>query len=158
MWQVSAFDHNIANLLNESSLGWLSTLAWQAGVGSGAFLAGTITQSLIQVNRPTYDAPAWQGTLLVIGVSCILFIMNVWGTRALPILQNVWLVLHVFGFSAVMIFFWVLARVQPAKVVFTQFENFGGWSSMGLSLMVGQISSVFALICAFARSRLLFVR
>jgi amino acid transporter len=158
MWQVSAFDHDVANLMIEPSLGWLSTMAWQAGVGSGAFLAGTVTQQLIQINQPNYDAPAWQGTLFVIGVSCILFIMNVWGTRALPMLQNVLLILNVFGFSAVVIIFWVLARVQPARVVFTQFENFGGWSSMGLSLMVGQISSVFALICAFARSRLLFVR
>ncbi len=158
MWPVSALDHGVANLMIEPSLGWLSTMAWQAGVGSGAFLAGTVTQSLIQMNLPTYDAPAWQGTLLVIGVSCILFIMNVWGTRALPMLQNIWLLLHVFGFLAVVIILWVLARLQPARVVFTQFENFGGWSSMGLSLMVGQISNVFALICAFARSRLLFVR
>lgn len=42
----------------------------------------------------------------------------------------------------------ILAPRNPAEVVFTQFTNAGGWSSMGLSLMVGQISAIYACICS----------
>lgn len=127
-------------------------MSWQGGVASGAFLIGTATQGLISINRPSYEAQGWQGTLFVIAVALIVFNLNIWCARALPLLQNVLLVLHVFGFAAIVIILWVVARVQPASAVFTQFENNGGWSSMGLSLMVGQITAVYVAICTSASS------
>lgn len=131
----------------EQTSGWMSIMSWQAGVAGGAFLAGTIMQKLIALNRPSYDAQGWQGTLFVIAVTFIVFNINIWGAKALPFLQNIFLVLHVVSFIAVMIILWVMARVQSAKAVFTLFENNGGWTSMGLSLMVGQVSTVYMVIC-----------
>jgi amino acid transporter len=136
--------------------GWLATMSWQAGTAGGAFLLGTITQNLIVLNNSSYIPQGWQGTLFVIVASLIVFIINIWGARTLSFLQNILFVLHVFGFIAVLVILWVVARVQPAKAVFTQFENNGGWSSMGLSLMVGQINAVYMAICAFARHLFVF--
>lgn len=127
--------------------GWLSTLSWQAGIASGSFLTGTIIQALIIVNNPNYVPQNWQGTLLVFAMSLVLFCANVWGAKHLPMIQNVLLVVHVFGFFAVIIVLWVMAPRNSAEVVFTQFNNEGGWSSMGLSLMVGQISAIYGGIC-----------
>ncbi len=45
---------------------------------------------------------------------------------------------------------WMTAQIQPAKAVFTQFENLGGWSSMGLALMVGQLNATYFAVGAFA--------
>lgn len=126
-------------------------MSWQGGVASGAFLIGTVTQSLIAMNRPTYEKQGWQGTLFVIAVALLVGSVNIFGARALPLLQNVLLVSHVFAFIAIVIVFWVLCRVQSADAVFTEFANFGGWSSVGLSLMIGQINAVYVAICAFYR-------
>jgi len=127
--------------------GWMSTLSWQAGTASGSFLTGTIIQALITVNNPNYDAKAWQGTLLVFAMVLVLFVANIWGARDLPMIQNILLVVHVFGFLAVIIVLWVMAPRNSAKVAFTQFTNEGGWPTMGLSLMVGQISAIYGSLC-----------
>jgi choline transport protein len=50
--------------------------------------------------------------------------------------------------------FWVLAPRNAASVVFTQFTDSGGWSSMGLALMVGQISAIYACICSDAAAHM----
>ncbi len=130
--------------------GWMSALSWQGGVASGAYLIGTLIQALISLNRPVYEPERWQGTLFVIGVAFIVFNINVWGAKALPFLQNCLLILHVCGFAVIVIVLWVTARVQSAKAVFTQFENYGGWNSMGLSLMIGQIAAVYVATCAWS--------
>jgi choline transport protein len=127
--------------------GWLSTLSWQAGTASGSFLTGTIIQALITVNNPNYVPTNWQGTLLVFAMVLVLFIANVWGAKDLPLAQNILLVVHVFGFFAVIIVIWVMSPRNTATVVFTQFANDGGWSTMGLSLMVGQISAIYGSAC-----------
>lgn len=137
------------NLTLEQTLGWISIMSWQSGVAGGVFLTGTITQKLIVLNCPSYDAPRWQGTLCVIVVIFIVLSINIFGAKRLPFLQNVFLVLHVLSFVAIMIVLWVVARIQPTKAVFTHFENNGGWNSMGLSLMVGQVTSVYMVICKF---------
>jgi choline transport protein len=90
----------------------------------------------------------------------------------MPVFQNVMLIVHVFGFFAVsydhvsalvhpslrlrqiIVMFWVLAPRNSASVVFTQFTDSGGWSSMGMALMVGQISAIYACICSDAAAHM----
>ena len=56
------------------------------------------------------------------------------------------LVLHIVGFFAIIIPLWVLAPRNSAKMVFTEFQNLGGWSSQGLSFMVGLLSPIYTLL------------
>ncbi|KAH8586206.1 amino acid/polyamine transporter I [Bisporella sp. PMI_857] len=128
--------------------GWMSTISWQAGTASGPFLVGTMIQAQIQINYPDYVPTNWQGTLFVFAITLIVWISNVFCSRAMPIFQNLMLIVHVGGFLAIMIVWWALAPRNTADVVFTQFTNGGGWQTMGVSLMVGQISSIYALICS----------
>jgi choline transport protein len=129
--------------------GWMSTISWQAGTASGPFLVGTLIQSQIQINYPDYTPTNWQGTLFVFAVTLIVWVLNVYCSRAMPMIQNMMLIVHVGGFLAIMIIFWTLAPHNTSKVVFTQFTDGGGWQTMGLSLMVGQISAIYGLICMF---------
>ncbi|KAF2204121.1 amino acid transporter [Delitschia confertaspora ATCC 74209] len=126
--------------------GWMSTLSWQAGNASGSFLTGTMVQALLVVNYPDYVWENWHGTLLVFAMVLLLYIVNVWGAQVWPRIQNGLLILHVLGFLAVIICLWVLAPHQSAKSVFTEFTNAGGWPTMGLSLMVGQITAIYSLL------------
>ena len=122
-------------------------MSWQPGVAGGAVLVGTIAQSLIALNRPSYNPQGWQGTLFVIFVTFIVFCTNVWGAKALSPVQNVFFIVHILSFVAVMTILWVMAKTQSVKAVFTQFENSAGWDSMGLSLMVGQVNAVYLIAC-----------
>ena len=125
----------------------MSTLSWQAGQASGPFLVGTLIQGILTVNDPSYDPQNWQGTLFVFAVVLVIFILNIWGNDLMPFINNVLLVGHIFGWLAIIVVLWILSPRNPGKVVFTQFTNEGGWSTMGLSLMVGQISAIYACIC-----------
>lgn len=129
-------------------IGWMSTLSWQAGTASGPFLVGTLIQSSAVVMYPDYSPTNWQGTLMVIAVTFLVWVLNIWGARIMPVFQNIMLVVHIFGFLAIIIVFWVLSPRASAEVTFTEFKNAGGWSSTGLTLMVGQISAIYACICS----------
>jgi len=130
-------------------LGWMSTLSWQAGNASGSFLTGTIIQALLIVNYPDYNPTNWQGTLFVFAMVLIVYVVNIWGAQLWPKIQNGLMVMHVMAFLVVIIVLWVMAPHQPASNVFTGFTNEGGWNSMGLSLMVGQITAIYALLGSF---------
>ncbi|KAF2808667.1 GABA permease-like protein [Mytilinidion resinicola] len=131
-------------------IGWMSTLSWQAGTASGPFLVGNLIQSCAIVMYLSYSPTNYQGTLMVIAVTVIVWALNVYGTKTMPLVQNIMLVVYVCGFLAIIIVLWVLAPRNSAKTTFTQFTNEGGWSTMGLSLMVGQISAIYACICSNA--------
>lgn len=122
-------------------------MSYQAGNASGFFLAGTIIQSLAMINYPEYDAPNWQSTMCVLAVVVISGIFNIWLSNFFPLLNNISMVLHVTGFVAVVVVLWVLAPHAPAHEVLLNFTNEGGWSSIGLSLMIGQISAIAGLGC-----------
>lgn len=110
------------------------------------YLAGTIIQGLATLNNPGYKPTAWQGTLIVWAVLTFSIVFNTFLATKLPLLEGVVLVLHICGFFAILIVLWVLADVSPASEVFFTFSNGGGWSSQGLSCLVGILSPVFSFI------------
>ncbi|KAB8228245.1 GABA permease [Aspergillus alliaceus] len=124
--------------------GWMSVLAWQAGAASGSFLTGTIIQGLISVRDPDFESKDWQGTLFVFAMILAIYYFNVYASSWMPRIQNLLLALHILCFVIVITVLWAMAPRQPARAVFLEFSNTGGWSSMGLALMVGQISAIYA--------------
>jgi amino acid transporter len=126
--------------------GWLSTLSWQCGTCSGMFLLGTQIQGLVAITHGNYEAQAWHGYLLVIGMASLGLLLNTWGAKQLPLIEGIILVFHVFGWATVLIVLWILSPKNSPSEVFTTFENSGGWSSMGLSMLVGQVTAIYGLI------------
>jgi len=61
---------------------------------------------------------------------------------------------HALGWIAVVVVLWVLAPHASAKDVFTNFQSTGGWEPVGLSVMVGQITSVYFLILSDSAAHL----
>lgn len=129
------------------SIGWICVMGWQTGIASVAFLAGTQIQGLLVLNHPdSYGFERWHGTLLVIAVSCFSVIFNTVAAKQLPMVEGLVLILHVFGFFAILIPLWILAPRNSASKVFTEFSNSGGWSNLGLSFLIGMLSPVFTLL------------
>lgn len=71
---------------------------------------------------------------------------NIWGHDVWPRLQNGLMVLHVLAFIAVVVTLWCLAPHRTARDVFTSFTNNGDWNSLGLSMMIGQISAIYCVL------------
>ncbi|KXG46872.1 Amino acid/polyamine transporter I [Penicillium griseofulvum] len=135
--------------------GWMSVLAWQAGAASGSFLTGTIIQGLISVRNPDYDPQRWQGTLLVFAMVTVIFIVNVFASDIMPILNNLLMILHVLSWAIIIIVLWAMAPHQSAEVVFvTGWKNGGGWATMGLSVMIGQLSAIYGSLSSDATAHM----
>ncbi|RMZ85559.1 hypothetical protein DV737_g597, partial [Chaetothyriales sp. CBS 132003] len=129
-------------------VGWLCVLGWQTGAANTAFLAGTQIQGLAILNYPNYVSQRWHGTLITFGVASFSVFFNTFLVRKLPLVEGIVLIIHIFGFFAVLITLWVLGPVGKASEVFTTFNNYGGWSSNGLSALVGILAVMIPLLGA----------
>lgn len=135
--------------------GWMSVLAWQAGSASGSFLTGTIIQGLISVRNPEYEPQNWQGTLFVFAMVLVIYIFNINGAGLMPILNNLLMILHILSWAVILIVLWAMAPHQSASAVFaTEWKNIGGWSTMGLSVMIGQISAIYGCLSSDAMAHM----
>ena len=131
-------------------VGWLCVLGWQTGIASIAYLAGGQIQGLVILNDASYVPSRWHGTLLVIAVATFAILFNTLLARKLPLVEDIVLVLHLFGFFAVFVTMWVLGPRSSSKEVFGGFQDNAGWGSLGLSVLIGQLSPIFALLGADA--------
>ena len=121
-------------------------LGWQAGSAAGCYLAGTEIQGLIVLNNPGYLPQRWHGTLIAIALVFFSLFINTILARNLPSIEGVILVLHVFGFVAILVPLWVLAPLSSAHEVFTTFNDGGNWGSTGLATLIGILSPQLVLI------------
>lgn len=126
--------------------GWLSTLGWQAAASTGTYLGGTIIQSLLVLNYPTYDPKRWQATLILYAVLVLTLFVNTVLIKLLPGLEGTVLVLHVVGFFLIMIPIVSLAPISSNSFVWTEFTNYSGYPSSGLSWLIGQSATAILFI------------
>lgn len=103
---------------------------------------GTLFQAIISIQHPDYSAPRWQGTLLVIASVLIAFVGVVFGSRVLHTWQNAVFILHIVLLFVFIVPIWVKVPSISHGEVWSEFENYGGWSSMALSILAGQLSGI----------------
>ncbi|KAK6859782.1 hypothetical protein PG995_003418 [Apiospora arundinis] len=127
--------------------GWMSFAGWQAVTASSGYLIGTLVQSIIVLLKSDYEPQPWQAVLLIWAVLGFAAFINTAASKALAHFESLTLVLHILGFFAIVIPLVYLAPHGDASL-FTTFVNEGGWSTQGLSFMVGLPASVFSLIGA----------
>ena len=128
--------------------GWLSTLAWQSFVAVDSFIVGEVILGMITINDPSFVPQKWQATLLIIATVLALAAFNFLAGKRLADAENVFFAFHLLAFLPVIVTLLALTpEKQTAKAVFTQFtDNGAGWSSMGLTVMVGQVSCIFVVL------------
>jgi choline transport protein len=71
--------------------------------------------------------------ILTIGITLITIIFNTVLLRRLPALEGGMLVIHVFGFIAILVVLWVMGDKTDAGSVFTEFSDPQGWGSVSKS-------------------------
>ncbi|KAJ3491279.1 hypothetical protein NLG97_g5625 [Lecanicillium saksenae] len=122
--------------------GWTSTLALQAGNASGIFIIGTLVQAIILIHQPDYIFENWHATLLAIAVVGLTIIANVYCSRLLPYWQNPVFVINILAYFAFLIPVWCYAPRTTSEHVWTRWENSGGWSSLTVAVLVGQLPAI----------------
>jgi L-asparagine transporter-like permease len=125
--------------------GWVSLIGWQATTASSAYLAGTILQSTIIMLDDGYSPKPYQAILIGWAVLAFAVIINTVGSKTLAHFEGLILILHILGFFGILIPLVYLAPHSDASIL-TTWVNSGGWSTQGLSFMIGLPSSIFALI------------
>ena len=120
-----------------ANTGWLSAVGWQVYLAGVAFMVGTTIQGLIALNVKDYVWQQYHGTLLTMAVIAFSIVFNTVLAKKLPLLEGIVLILHLAGFLAIIITLWVMAPRADARTAIFEFTNFGGWSSTGLSAMIG---------------------
>ncbi|KAK8099063.1 uncharacterized protein PG998_012304 [Apiospora kogelbergensis] len=126
--------------------GWIS-VSGQIVIGaSAAFAAGLQLQALIVINDDSYDRPRWQGMLVYWAVLTYAALFNLFGIKLLPGVNLISGVLHIAGLIAVMIVLGVMSEKNSAAFVFTETVNSSGWTSDGVSWLIGLQSAVYPML------------
>jgi amino acid transporter len=94
------------------------------------------------LNIESYKSHQWHGTLLTISIAGFAVVFNTFLAKKLPLVEGFVLIIHILGIFPIIIPLWVLAPKNSAKAVFTPFANKGGWSSTGVSVLVGMTQIV----------------
>uniref|UniRef100_A0A0B7KP21 Amino acid permease/ SLC12A domain-containing protein n=1 Tax=Bionectria ochroleuca TaxID=29856 RepID=A0A0B7KP21_BIOOC len=123
--------------------GWISVGGQILLTASSAFAAGLQTQALITLNDETYVPSRWQGMLFYWAILLYAGLLNVWGSKLMPHFNLVSGVIHIGAFVGIIITLGVMAPKNTSSFVFTEFENNSGWSSDGVSWLVGMQSTVY---------------
>ncbi|KAF2724292.1 amino acid transporter [Polychaeton citri CBS 116435] len=126
--------------------GWLSALGWQAFIASAAFGTGQLILLCASTANPSFVFTAWQGTLLTFAIAIFAAAFNTFLAKRLPVFEGIVLFFHIIGFFAMLIPLWVLAPKSSASEVFGDFQNYGGWSSIGTACIVGQLAASSAFV------------
>ena len=130
-------------------LGWLTSIAWIAGLAIGSIFVGGIIQGLIILNHPSYEPQPYHVTLLSFAVIFVAMIVNTVFSSLLPIIQGFILIFHVLGFFGILITLVCMAPHGKASTVFTTSLNAGNWPTQGISYCVGFIGNVATFVGQF---------
>jgi len=138
---------------------------------SGLFLSGWLINTCINYVNPSYNPAAWKAYLFIVALTTLGALVNTYLSRVLPKLEGIALILTLTGFGSIVIVLWVLGSDTQlsASEVFGTFENNGkiqsrgsaasfpcnttmlttrrqgGWPTLGLGMMAGQITMVWTL-------------
>ena len=128
-------------------LGWWSTIAWQSTAAGATFLAGSFIPSLASLFHPNYAPTPWQNNLCVFALLLIILAINAISTRPLIYIQVVAMIVLFLGWLPVAGCLGGLApHPKPFNAIVTTFSS-QGFGNIGLAVLVGQISNVYALTC-----------
>ncbi|KAF2093213.1 amino acid transporter [Rhizodiscina lignyota] len=128
-------------------VGWMCCLGWVSGVPACGQMLYSLLEGMILITNPNANIEQlWQATLILFMWVLLIVAFNIFLAQQLPLAEGIILVIHVFGFFAFLILFWVMADHASAHDVFLQFYDGGEWGSNGLSTLVGLTTPLWCFI------------
>ena len=118
--------------------GWINLSGSVALVATNSVIESQLILYIAQLEHPGYEPQRWHQFLIYIAVTVIAFLINAFGSKVLPLINQVALAWSLTGFVVISIT--ILACAAPhyasAECVFTNFSNDTGWPN-GLSWLLG---------------------
>lgn len=103
-------------------------------------------QGIVKLCYPDFNIKSWHTTLIAWASLFLVVFINTVAARLLPSIEGFVLVLHLFGFFAILIPLVYLAEQHDASYVFGTFQNFSGWESQGTAWLIGLLSGTFTFL------------
>ncbi|KAK3670520.1 hypothetical protein LTR78_009624 [Recurvomyces mirabilis] len=128
------------------TVGYLCVLGWHASLAGTCYAAGQQVEAIIVLANPNYTIQTWQTALLALAIVLVAIMFNTVLYRKLPLVEGIVMIVHVFGFFAIIVVLWVMAPRSDASVLTTFSSN--GWSSAGVACLVGISAPIGDLIGA----------
>ncbi|KAL9109285.1 MAG: hypothetical protein Q9227_006040 [Pyrenula ochraceoflavens] len=126
--------------------GWMTVLAWIAGVAVAPFFVSTQITGLLVLNYPDYVHQRWHDTLLMWAIVLVPLLSNIWGRRLLAPLEVLGGIFHVVMYPIMLVVIICLGTRNTSDYVWkTKVHDLSGWSNYGVAFSLGLISSVFPL-------------
>ncbi|KAF2173619.1 hypothetical protein M409DRAFT_15897 [Zasmidium cellare ATCC 36951] len=142
-WVAAFAPHNIRPFASWIT-GWISIGGQLALTASAALSSGLLFQALLILNNPSYVPQRWHGVMFYWMVLAYSLVINVYGSRILANTNVAAGILHVVGFVIIVVILGVMTKDKnTSEYVFTDFSNTSGWSSNGISWLVGLLSTVY---------------
>ncbi|KAK3617202.1 hypothetical protein LTR22_026809 [Elasticomyces elasticus] len=132
------------------AVGWLCTLGWQTAMPAISYTTALQIVALINTCNPEYQMHGWHAALLTIAVEVFAILFNIFAINKFQLIEGIVVIIHVFGFLAIIVIFWVMGPRTPANVTFLTFHDSYGWGSSGLATLVSVVGPVASLIGADA--------
>ena len=118
--------------------GWINLSGWVALVATNSVIESQFILYIARLEHPSYEPQRWHQFLIYIAVTIIALLINVFGSKLLPLINQFALAWSMAGFVIISIV--VLACAAPnyatAEFVFTDFANSTGWPD-GLAWLLG---------------------
>lgn len=124
-------------------MGWIVTIAWQAGAAGVAFLATNVILALANATHPEYEVKNWHVTLTFFAVIALAVLVTTVLGRLLPTIESLAFVIFVMGFFVLLIVLKYLAPKTDDAQVFQNFVNGGNWNNNVEATFVGAIPIMF---------------
>ncbi|KAK4939256.1 hypothetical protein LTR10_020453 [Elasticomyces elasticus] len=123
---------------------WISFAGlWIGAVSSGMGVAVQL-QSYVAVTRE-YDMTRWHAFLICMVCFVIWVVVNIVGLRAVHLLNDTFMYIHVAGLIAVIATLLACTKDKhDAHYVFLEFDNLTGYSSNGVAWCIGLLPSLYA--------------
>ena len=93
----------------------------------------------VLIRLPDFVIQGWHGALLTMAYVLSAILFNTYAIGKMPVLEGLAVILHIFGFFAFLIIFWVMGPRAPAKQTLTTFSDDNGWGSLGLATLIGMV-------------------
>lgn len=126
--------------------GWLSALAWLVGAASSIYLPGNIIPAVASLAHPGYIPKPWHGYLIVVGITLLAYLINVYLVKYLPLLEGFVAAYLVMVFLCLIITLLVLSPKNSASVVFQTFAPPPLNGTVVMELLSSQVLLYFSLL------------
>lgn len=106
------------------------------------FLVNTVS-GLIIFNYADYEPQRWHVTLLLIGFTLTMMVLNLGLRRVVNPLENIGGVLHVLLFVIIIVVLVTLSERSSSEFVFQTLTTESGWNNPGVAWSIGLLNTAY---------------